>query len=91
MEMYMLLCFFHNDLYKRKYPGGHSDMQVYICMNNVFEIYPWTHFSHGAEITPKQGFCLRFDPLNRFESEEFEYKILTKTTLFFMKNGILHP
>ena len=30
---------------------------------------------------PKQGFCLKFDPLNRFESKKFEL-ILTKPPLF---------
>ena len=30
--------------------GGYSDMQLYICVNNGFEIYPKTHFSHDAEI-----------------------------------------
>ena len=31
------------------------------------------------------GFCLKLDPLNRFESEEFEYHPL------FPENGILDP
>ena len=60
-------------------------MKVYSCVSNSFEIYPITGFCRDAKNQPPNKdfvrFCLKFDPLNTFDSKELE-KTFTKPLLF---------
>ena len=50
-------------------------MHVYTCVNKVLKYTPKYILVKKQNSPPKQdfvGFCLKFDPLDRFEAKEFE-------------------
>ena len=57
-----------------RYAGVHMREQRFWNMPlNTFWSYTTQHILVKVQNSPtKQGFCLKFDPLNRFESKEFE-------------------
>ena len=72
-------------------PGGPLRYaNVHMCEQR-FEIYP-KHILVKMPNSPLNKdfveFCLKFDPLNRFESKKLE-QILTKPPPFSLKHGIL--
>ena len=50
-----------------------------VCRKGINTFYDMIVLMQNS--SPKQGFCLKFDPLNGFESEEFEF-IFTKPSPF---------
>ena len=74
-------CIFSQFLPKKKTQGGPQICRCTHGRTKVLKYTPKDSFVTMQNSLPKQGFCLNFDPLNKFESKEFEW-ILTNHPLF---------